>query len=197
MVRNFAGFVGLVALLAATVIGMLVVAGFIGGAPETGPQFIKVREEQKVVEEQTLEETLETGDISWTVHDAKLTNRISAYTLPPETRNGVFIEIDFTVENTNLEMPITLDEESVELVRDNISSPANADVNAQFVGPDLNLLFNENGLIEPGKSKEGKVYFDLGIPFGVQRMDEATGFEARFKDTDPTKVNEKEIELGF
>ena len=198
MIRNFAAFMGLIALLAATVIGMLVVAGFIApGAPERGPQFINVRGEEKKVERDVIDKTLETGDITWTVHEAKLTNKVSAYTFPPNTLTGTLIEISFTVENNNPEMSVTLRPDSVELVQDGTSSPAHADANAQFVRPDLNILFNEHGLIQPGERKEGKVYFDLDVPFGVERMEEVTGFEARFKDTDPTAVNAETVALEF
>lgn len=196
MIRNFVAFLGLGALLAATVLGMLAVAGVIGASPEEEPGFIHVRQEEKRVEKQTIDQTLQTGDITWTVHEAKLTNKIETYTLPPETRTGAFIEITFTVENDS-ELPVTLNQESVALVREGSQDIANADVNSKFVPPDLNVLFNEKGLIEPGESKEGKVYFDLEVPFGVESLKEATGFTAAFKGTDPTTVNEKEIGLEF
>lgn len=197
MIRSFVAFLGLGALLAATVLGMLAVAGIIGGAsPEEESGFIHVRQAEKRIEKQTIDETLKTGDITWTVHEAKLTNKIEAYTFPPETRTGAFIEITFTVENGS-ELPVTLNQESVTLVRDGTRDIANADANSKFVTPDLNVLFNEKSLIEPGESKEGKVYFDLEVPFGVENLEEATGLKATFKDTDPTAVNEKEIDLEF
>jgi hypothetical protein len=198
MIRNFAGLLGLVALLAATVIGMLVVAGFIApGAPERGPQFINVREAEKEVESKTIDRTMEVGDVAWTIHEAKLTNKISTYTFPPTTRTGAFIEITFTAENIS-EVPVTLEGESVALVGpEGQEDPANADTNAKFVRPDLNILFNEHGLIAPGESKEGKANFDLDVPFGVESMEEVSGFEVRLKGTDPTVVNAEEIELGF
>jgi hypothetical protein len=198
MIRNFAGLLGLVALLAATVIGMLVVAGFIApGSPERGPQFINVREAEKKVERDVIDETLETGDVSWTIHEAKLTNKISTYTFPPTTRTGAFIEITFTAENIS-DIPVTLKGESVALVGpEGQEDLANADTNAKFVRPELNLLFSEHGLIAPGESKEGKVYFDLDVPFGVESVDEVSGFEAHFKGTDPTTVNAETIALEF
>lgn len=198
MIRNFAGLLGLVALLAATVIGMLVVAGLIApGSPERGPQFINVREAEKKVERDVIDETLKTGDVSWTIHEAKLTNKISTYTFPPTTRTGAFIEITFIAENIS-DIPVTLEGESVALVGpEGQEDPANADTNAKFVRPDLNLLFSEHGLIAPGESKEGKVYFDLDVPFGVESMDEVSGFEARFEGTDPTAVNAETIALKF
>lgn len=198
MIRNFAAFVGLIALLAATVIGMLVVAGFIApGAPERGPQFINARQAEKVVEEQTIDRTIEVGDVSWTIHEAKLTNKIRTYTFPPTTQTGAFIEITFTAENIS-DIPVTLEGESVALVGpEGEEDPANADTNAKFVNPELNILFNEHGLIAPGESKEGKVNFDLDVPFGVESLDEVSGFRAKFEGTDPTVVNEEEIELGF
>lgn len=198
MIRNFAGFLGLVALLAATVVGMLVVAGFIApGSPERGPQFINARQTEKEVEEQTIDRTIEVGDVSWTIHEAKLTNKLRTYTFPPTTQTGAFIEITFTAENIS-DIPVTLEGESVVLVGpEGQEDPANADTNAKFVHPELNLLFNEHGLIAPGESKEGKVNFDLDVPFGVESLDEVSGFEARFKGTDPTALNEEEIDLGF
>lgn len=198
MIRNFAGLLGLVVLLVATVIGMLVVAGFIApGSPERGPQFINVREAEKEVEKQTIDRTIEVGDVSWTIHEAKLTNKISTYTFPPTTRTGAFIEITFTAENIS-DIPVTLEGESVALIGpQGQEDPANADTNAKFVNPDLNILFNEHGLIAPGDSKEGKVNFDLDVPFGVESLKEVSGFKAVFKGTDPTVVHEKEIDLKF
>lgn len=198
MIRNFAGFLGLLALLAATVVGMLVVAGFIApGAPERGPQFINARGTEKEVEKQTIDRTIEVGDVSWTIHEAKLTNKISTYTFPPTTRTGAFIEITFTAENVS-DIPITLEGESVVLVGpEGQEDPANADTNAKFVDPELNILFNEHGLIAPDDSKEGKVNFDLDVPFGIESLEEVSGFKVRFKGTDPTVVNEEEIDLEF
>lgn len=144
MIRNFAGLLGLVALLAATVIGMLVVAGFIApGTPEKSSRFINVRQAEKEVEKQTIDTTIEVGDVSWTIHEAKLTNVISTYTFPPTTQTSTFVEITFTAENIS-DIPITLEGESVVLVGpEGQEDPANADTNAKFVRPELNILDQE------------------------------------------------------
>ncbi|CAN5873581.1 hypothetical protein BH23ACT11_BH23ACT11_28750 [soil metagenome] len=144
----------------------------------------------------SLDKTVETEDISWKVQEARLTNKLSSYAFPPKTKSGVFIQIIFTVENTS-DLPVTLGEESVSLLKDGTESPAGADVNSQFVKPDLNILFNEKSLIEPGQSKAGQANFDLDVPFEAESMEEATGFEAVFKDPDPTTFDDKKLKLEF
>jgi hypothetical protein len=194
MVKNLAASLGLIALLVATVVGMLAVLGVTGGsASQKGPQFVQTN---KQVKEVALDETVEAGGVSWTLHEARLTNLLRGYAYPPTTQTGAFVQLSFTAENTS-DLPVTLNEESVALLRDGLEDVADSDVNAQFVNPDLNILFNEKGLIHPGESKEGKVNFDLQVPFEIEDIEEVSTLKVKLNDTDPTVDRAKEVDLEF
>ena len=171
MIKNFSAVLGLLALLAATIIGMLAVTGLIGNnVSQKAPQFVETAER---VKKEKVDKTVEAEGVQWTVHEARLTNLLRTYAFPPGIQSGAFVQLTFTAENTS-DLPVSLNEESVTIAMDGLENPAHSDVNAQYVNPDLNILFNEKGLIHPGESKEGKVNFDLAVPFGIESMEEVS-----------------------
>lgn len=194
MIKNLSAFLGLLTLLAATIIGMLAVTGIIGNnVSQKAPQFVEIAER---VQREEVGRTVVSGDVRWTVHEARLTNVLHAYAFPPGIQTGAFVQLTFTAENIS-DIPVTLDAESVALAMDGLEDPADSDVNAQYVRPHLNILFNELSLIHPGESKEGKVNFDLQVPFEIESVEEVSTVTVILRDTDPTVERAEEIELRF
>ena len=72
-----------------------------------------------------------------------------------------------------------------------------ASVNGEFVPPIKNPLFTEEGLLDPGEKVEGRVNFDLQIPFGEDPTLDLSGFELELGDGDPTAQEEKSVDLGL
>ena len=55
----------------------------------------------------------------------------------------------------------------------------------------------DSSILDPGEDKEGKVNFDLRVPFGANPSADLSGFRLRLGDGDPTKKEEKYVDLSF
>lgn len=191
--RTAAGALGLVALLAAMVVGMLATFGAFGEkAPiaSTLPGMeAETTQQQAEQSAAAIGETVTAGDVSWTVTDAFTEPELSTYTFPPRTTPGNYVSLIFTVENIS-EEPVTLNEDSITLFdQTGTEYLPEPDRNSTYVEPEKNLLFDETSLIEPGTTKEGRVNFGV--------LENSSGFTARLGDTDPTTSEEEDVNLGL
>lgn len=203
--RSLAGMVGVLALIAAIVIGALASVGVLSdAATSTGIGGSQVSQETNIESETVaLDESVGAGNLAWTVSEARRTGEIHSYTYPPTTLRGHFVTITFTARNTS-DGPITLTEQEMALVDEETGTeggplaggPA-ASVNGEFVPPIKNPLFTEEGLLDPGEKVEGRVNFDLQIPFGEDPTLDLSGFELELGDGDPTAQEEKSVDLGL
>jgi len=192
MLRLVASGLGLVALVAAMVVGALAATGILGEASETPEEPMLVKPETRSIDRSVVADKL-----SWTVDEARLTNVVHGFALPPDPLRGNFVIVTFSVENVS-EGHITLNPESLVIVdEEGRKSPPAASVNTEYVVPKYAILFNEGALLDPGEKKEGKVVFDLNVPFGVNPSAHLSGFRLELGDGDTTKKEEKCVDLGF
>ncbi len=134
-------------------------------------------------------ETVTAGDVSWTVTDASLETELCSFTFPPECTPGRYVSLEFTAENVT-DRPVTLTQETIALFdASGIEYQPEPDRNSVFVRPELNILFNEHSLLQPGAIKEGKVNFEV--------LPNASGIVALLGDTDPTVSEGKYVNLGL
>ena len=134
-------------------------------------------------------ETVTAEDVSWAVTNASRENELRTYTFPSKSVPGSYVSIDFTVENVSDE-PVTLTGDTIALfdAEGNEFRPE-PDRNSTFIEPDLNILFNEKSLIEPGATKEGRA--NVGV------LPNSSGFRALLGDTDPNASEGRYVDLGF
>ncbi len=132
-------------------------------------------------------ETVTAGDVSWTVTDAILETELCSFTFPPECEPGRYVSLEFTAENV-ADRPVTLTEETITLFdASGIEYQPEPDRNNVFVRPELNILFTEHSLLQPGVRKEGKV--------NVEVLSNASGITALLGDTDPTVSEGEYVDL--
>ncbi len=193
--RNVFGILGLVALFFVMAVGGYgafinkqpagygTVAGLEVTGEATGPQ---AGQDEQVV---GIGETVTAGDVSWTVTDTSRENELHTYTFPPMSVPGSYVSVDFTVENVS-DRPVTLTGDTISLfdAEGNEFRPE-PDRNSTFIEPELNILFNEHSLIQPGESKEGSVNFEV--------LPNSSGFRALLGDTDPSVSEGRYVDLGF
>ena len=202
MLRLVASALGLVALVAAMVVGALAATGVLGEAATSsrvGGSQVETPEEPTLVKPETrsIDSSAVAGKLSWTVDEARLTNVVRGFALPPDPLRGNIVVVTFSVENVS-DGPVTLNPESLVIVdEEGRKSPPAASVNTEYVVPKYAILFNEGGLLDPGEKNEGKVVFDLSVPFGVNPTADLSGFRLQLGDGDPTKEEEKFVDLGF
>ena len=202
MLRSAAGMLGLIALLAATLVGALAATGVLSEATvstRVGGSHAQASHEAGRVEPKTsyIDESVRAGKLSWTVEKARRVNVLHAFTLPPSPLQGNFVVVAFSVENAS-DGPVTLGSESMTLVDEKgRTSPPAASVNSEYVEPEKAILFNERSLLEPGEKRGGRVNFDLAVPFEMDPSADLSGFRLRFDDGDPTEREEKYVNLGF
>ena len=192
MLRTGFGALGLFALVAAMAFGMYGVV-FVD-KPTAGSEIAVGLEATMEATEQSGEaasigQTVTAGDVSWAVTDASREGELRTYTFPPKTVGGSYVSIEFTVENV-ADRPVTLTGETITLfdAEGNEFRPE-PDRNSTFVEPELNILFNEKSLLQPGTTKEGKVNFEV--------LPNSSSFTALLKDTDPTASEGRRVDLGF
>jgi hypothetical protein len=202
VLRLVASALGLVALVAAMVVGALAATGVLGEAATSsrvGGSQAETQEEPTFVKPATrsIDRSVVADKLSWTLDEAHLTNVIHGFALPPDPLRGNFVVVTFSVENVS-DGPVTLNPESLVLVDEEgrKSLPA-ASVNTEYVVPKYAILFNEGGLLDPGEKNEGKAVFDLSVPFGVNPSANLSGFRLQLGDGDPTKKEEEYVDLGF
>lgn len=200
MLRIVASALGLIALVAAIVVGSLAALGFLSDAPtssQVGGSEADATEEAPRTESRVLDESVRAGRLEWTVREVSRTGRLRAYTMPPTTLHGDFVVVTFAVRNAS-DGPITLTDESIALVdEDGLTGHPAPVVNSEYVPPEKAILFNERGLLDPGERAEGRVNFDLGIPFGIEPSANLSGLRLELGDADPTVEEEKAMELPF
>ena len=202
MVRTITGGLGLLAFITAIVIGALAATGIIGGAARSfrvGGSEVNNVPPTRQFEPKTehIDKTLTAGSLAWSVDTARRTTEIQGFTFPPHYLRGDLIVVTFTVKNDS-DGPITLDPESLVLVDEaGRESPPAASVNAEYVLPRYAILFNERALLNPGEEKQGKVIYDLEVPFGVNPRADLSGFRLRLGDGNPTVKEEKYVDLGL
>lgn len=202
MLRTFAGGFGLLVFVAALVVGGLAATGIVSDASQSfavggSESNIVPAAKRSEAETRYIGETVRAGGLTWTVHTARRTTEVHGFTFPPDPLEGNFIVVTFAVENDS-DGPITLGPESMVLVDEKgLESPPAASVNTEYVVPEEAILFNERGLLDPGEKKEGKVVYDLEVPFGVTPTADLSGFHLRLGDGDPTVEEEKSVDLEF
>ena len=200
--RSVAGALGLLLLVAAIVVGTLAVTGVLGGAARS---YLVGGSEAKAVpstarfepKSEHIDETLTAGDLTWTVETALQTPEIHGFALPPDPLRGNLLVVTFTVKNSS-DGPVTLTPESLVLVnKEGLKSPPAASDNSEYVVPEYAILFNERRLLDPGEEEEGKVIYDLEVPFGAGPAADLSGFRLRLGDGDPTTGEGKYVDLGL
>jgi hypothetical protein len=193
--RNLFGILGLVALFIVMAVGGYgafvnkqpagygTVAGLEAASEATDPQ---AGQDEQVV---GIGETVTAGDVSWTVTDTGRENELHTYTFPPMSVPGSYVSVDFTAENVS-DRPVTLTGDTISLfdAEGNEFRPQ-PDRNSTFIEPELNILFNEHSLIQPGESKKGRVNFEV--------LPSSSGFRALLGDTDPSVSGGRYVDLGF
>ena len=200
--RVIASALGLVALVAAIVVGALAATGVLSDAPTSsrvGGSQASVEEEAARAEPvaRVIDESVTAGNLSWTVDEARLVTELRSYTFPPTTLRGNFLIVTFTVENTS-DGPVTLTEEAMALLdEEGVKDSPAASVNSEYVDPEKGILFNEKGLLDPGETREGRVNFDLSVPFGVDPSADLSGFRLELGDADPAVEEEELVDLGL
>lgn len=192
MMRSVFGALGLVALFVAIVVGTY---GAFVIKPPAGPDIAAGLEatseatNPQAGQAAAIGEAVTAEDISWTVTDARQETELHTYTFPPKSAPGSYVSMDFTVENVS-EGPATLTGETITLVdASGIEYQPEPDRNTTFIRPELNILFSEYSLIEPGASKEGKVNFEV--------LPNSSGFRVLLGGTDPTVSEGRYVDLGF
>lgn len=192
MLRATASTLGLLALIAAAVVGMLASVGVFGEKAPASLRSGACEADALKQAERTaagVGEAVRTGDVSWTVTDARRTTELHKRMPPPETKHGNFVVVSFTVENVS-EQPVTLTEESAILFdQEGRKCPAHAWLNSGILEPEKNILFNERSLLDPGETEEGRVNFLV--------QEDSSGFKVLFGDTDPTADEERYVDLSF
>jgi hypothetical protein len=194
VVRTIASGLGLVALGVAIVIGMLASFGAFGSKAEQESAAVGLEATVETTNLQAesaaaLGQIVTAGDISWTVTDVTEETELRTYTFPPKSVPGSYVILDFTVENVS-EESVTLIGDTMSLIdASGIDYQPEPDRNSTFVRPELNILFNEHSLLEPGETKEGRVNFEV--------LPRASGFVVLLGDTDPTTSEDEYVDLGF
>jgi hypothetical protein len=202
VVRAIASGLGLLAFVAAIVVGALAAAGIIGDAArsfQVGGSEANIAPATSHLEPKTehIDKTLTTGSLTWTVQTARQTPEVHGFALPPDPLRGNLLVVTFTVRNDS-DGPLTLAPESLVLLDERgHKTPPAASVNTEYVLPRYAILFNERRLLDPGEEREGRVIFDLGgVPFEVGSTAGLSGFRLRLGDGDPTVQGEKYVDLG-
>lgn len=193
---------GLIGLIAALGVGAFAATGVLSEAvtsPNVGGSKVEISPEADKAEPTTsfIDRSVRAGKLSWTVAEARRINVLPGFALPPDPLHGDFVTVTFSVENAS-DGPVTLGSKSLTLVDEKgRESPPAASVNSEYVVPERAILFNERGLLEPGERKEGRVNFDLTVPFEVDPSADLSGFRIRLDDAEPTRTDEEYVNLGF
>jgi hypothetical protein len=202
MLRSAASMLGIIAFIGAIVVGSFAALGIISAASQS---YRVAGSEAKVVEEtmqaepttSLIDKSVTAGNLAWTIQSARRANEVKGFTFPPDPLEGNFVIVGFSVKNVS-DGPVTLGPESLVLADEKgRESPPAASVNSEYVVPRYAVLFNERGLLDPGEEEEGKVVYDLQVPFGVSPSADLSGFRLRLGDGDPREKEERYVNLGF
>ena len=202
VVRTLGSALGILAFVGAIVVGSLAATGVLSDAAQSfrvGGSEVNIVPATGQFEPRTnfIGETVTAGELTWTIETARQTTEVKGFALPPAPLRGNLVVVNFTVKNIS-EGPVTLTPESLILIDETgRESPPAASVNTEFVVPEYAILFNERRLLDPGEEKEGKVIYDLEVPFGVDPSADLSGFRLRLGDGDPTVEEEEHVDLEF
>lgn len=198
MTKTFFGMLGLVALAAATVVGMFAAfgVGALGNKSSTVSDITSLDEMPNQTRPGALKaktadigETVTAGNISWTVIGAREESEVHKYTFPKATEPGHFVTLAFEVENVS-EEPITLQEETITLIdSEGREYRAEPDINDAFVEHEKNVLFGEASHLKPGQKREGKANFAV--------LPDSSDYRAHLGDANPNASEGKYVDLGF
>jgi hypothetical protein len=167
----FVGFAGCLAAIGGGGGG----SGGGGGGGEVG--YDEAREQAVPVGE-----TVETGDVAWTVNNVTQATELSSL---GQKKQGNFIIVDLTFINNGQE-PVTLDSSSLAILDDQ-GRTHETDPDASFyVNPNKDLFLNQ---VNPGVTKEGRAIFDVAP--------DAKGLILRAGDTDMFSDKNAYINLGI
>jgi Domain of unknown function (DUF4352) len=201
--KSLFGMMGLLSLIAAVIVGSLAAVGVLSNAATSsrvgapGNYAAQQAAAPAGPAKRLLDESVSAGNLRWSVHEVSRRSELDAYTYPPTILHGDFLVVSFTVKNTS-EVPVTLTEDSIALVaRNGFESRPAASVNSEYVDPEKAILFNEGGLLEPGEETEGRVNFDLTVPFGAGPSSELSGFRLQLGDGDPRAEEGERLDLGL
>jgi len=193
---------GLIGLAAALVVGALAATGVLSEAAtssSTGGSKAEIPQKAHKAPSATssIDRSVRAGKLVWAVENARRVNVLPGFALPPDPLHGDYVTITFSVKNVS-DGPVTLGSQSLTLLDEKgRESPPAASVNSEYVEPERAILFNERGLLEPGEEKGGRVNFDLIVPFEIDPSADLFGFRLRLDDGEPTKKEEKDVDLGF
>jgi hypothetical protein len=193
---------GLLGLTAVLVVGTLAATGVLSEAatsPSSGGSKAQIPRKADEVQPATssIHRSVRAGKLVWTIEKARRVNVLPGFALPPDPLHGDFVTVTFIVQNVS-EGPVTLGSQSLTLVDEKgRESPPAASVNSEYVEPERAILFNERGLLEAGEEKRGRINFDLKVPFGINPSADLSGFRLRLDDGEPTRKEEKYVDLGF
>jgi hypothetical protein len=194
MMRNLAAMLGLIALGIAIVVGTFAAYGAFGEKAATGSNIAGIEatpEQTKQAElttpEASIGQSVTTGDVSWTITDARQATELHRYTLPPHTEPGDFVVLTFSVENVSRQ-PVTLDGDQITLIdSEGNEFRALSSRNSSYVVPEKAILFNEQGILKPGETKEGEVNFEV--------LPTSSGFRARLEGSAPNRSEGESVDL--
>ncbi|MDP8947965.1 MAG: DUF4352 domain-containing protein [Actinomycetota bacterium] len=202
VVRSLGSALGILAFVTAIVVGSLAATGIISDAAQSfrvggSERNIVPATRQFEPKIDFIGETTTAGELTWTIETARQTTEVKGFALPPAPLRGNLVVVDFTVENVS-DGPVTLTPESLVLVDEaGRESPPAASDNTEYVVPEYAILFNERALLDPGEEKEGKVIYNLEVPFEVNPEADLSGFRLRLGDGDPTIIEEEHVDLEF
>lgn len=174
------GGIGCFGLLVLLIIGFAGCAALIGGTGGGGDSAEETPEQirQRAV---PVGETVEVGDVAWTVSNVQESNELRAL---GERKQGRFITVDVTFINNGTE-PVTLDSASLAILDDQ-NRTFETDPDASFYVPtNLDLFLNQ---VNPGVTKQGRAIFTVAP--------DAQGLVLRAGDTNPFGGEDAYVNLG-
>lgn len=137
------------------------------------------------LEEQTVNigETVEVGDVAWTVTNARRANALNSEFLEP--KRGNFVVVDFTFRNNDNEA-VTLDSNSLALL-DSEGRKFETDTDTfGYIDPAKDIFLDQ---VNPGVQQQGEVIFTVA--------DGASGFRLQAGDTNMFSNENGYVDLGF
>lgn len=133
-------------------------------------------------------ETVEVGDVAWTVTNTRQANQLTQQGVPSEfakTEQGNFVIVDFDFTN-NGDEAVTLDNESLALV-DSEGRESGPSPDAIFYVPEERQIFLER--VNPGVTQQGQAIFEVAPG--------ASGFQLQAGDARMFTNENAYIDLGF
>lgn len=181
-----------------TLLGLLVLFAactvIMAGNPDTSsdPTANKEEEEPKKQEKGKAKEkgpsgrigeSLEAGDVTWTVTNARQADQLNSQFLEPKQGNFIIVDLAFT---NNGSEPTTLSTQSISLL-DSGGSESRPDPDTfGYIEPNRNIFLEQ---VNPGVSREGEAIFSVAP--------DASGFTLQLGDAQLFGGESAYVELGF